>query len=211
MSGVPYTLDLVHDTPDPRCVVLFLHGGQQTSVDPVEKRHASWWRVVAMARRVGAFDGTAASYAIRFGQRGWNDPTAPSPVADARAALAQIREDRPGVPIVIVGHSMGGRTACRVADEKGVIGVVGLAPWLPEGEPIDGVAGKHVRIIHGTRDRWTSAPLSRVWAERARAVAASVEWRSLKGVGHFMFRRVSAWNDFVTESVTEIRRTEGAA
>ncbi len=205
MSGVPYVLDRLHDTSDARCVVLFLHGGQQNNLEPVEKKHASWWRMNAMAKRVGGFDGTVVTYLIRFGARGWNDPAAPSPVGDARQALAEIRESHPGVPIVLVGHSMGGRTACRVADEKGVIGVVGLAPWLPEGEPIAGVTDRDVRIIHGTRDRWTSAPLSKVWAERARSVATSVEWTSLRGVGHFMFRRVSAWNGFVTDSVAEIR------
>lgn len=206
MTLVTYVLDRVHDTSDARCVVLFLHGGQQENLEPVEKKHASWWRVNAMAKRVGAFDGTAVTYVIRFSARGWNDPAAPSPVGDARAALAELREVHPGLPIVLVGHSMGGRTACRVADDKGVIGVVALAPWLPEGEPVAGVADRDVRILHGTRDRWTSAPLSKAWAEEARSVAASVEWTSLAGVGHFMFRRVSTWNRFVTDSVAEIRR-----
>ena len=82
MSGVSHDLARVHDTSDARCIVLFLHGGQEHNLEPVEKKHASWWRVNAMAKRVGAFDGTAVTYVIRFGARGWNDPADPSPRED---------------------------------------------------------------------------------------------------------------------------------
>ena len=40
------------------------------------------------------------------------------------------------MPVVVLGHSMGGRTACRVADHDLVRGVVALAPWLPPGESV---------------------------------------------------------------------------
>lgn len=45
-----------------------------------------------------------------------------------------------------------------------------------------GESGKHLRVIHGTRDRWTPIP----------------------GVGHFMLRRVGKWNQFVEDSVSDI-------
>ena len=37
------------------------------------------------------------------------------------------------MPVVLLGHSMGGRTAVAVADDPSVVGVVALAPWLPAG------------------------------------------------------------------------------
>lgn len=141
---------------------------------------------------------------LQYRQRGWNDLRDPSPVRDARAAINELADRWPGVPVILVGHSMGGRTACRVADEPDVIGVVGLAPWLPEAEPIASIAGKHLRVIHGTQDSWTSAALSREFVERSQTSAASATWTSLPGGGHFMFRQSSAWKRFVTDSVTDI-------
>lgn len=55
---------------------------------------------------------------LRYRYRGWNRAEA-SPVSDAIWALAQIRVERPGLPIVLVGHSMGGRAALRVAGDPG--------------------------------------------------------------------------------------------
>ena len=190
----------------PRAVVLLLHGGQQNSIEPVKNRHASWWRMAALARslRPYAKNHDIAVSLLQYGQRGWNDPREPSPVRDARAAIAELTERHPGVPVVLVGHSMGGRTACRAADAANVIGVVGLAPWLPAGEPNASIAGRHLRVMHGTEDRWTSAALSRDYVERCQGLAASATWTSLPGAGHFMFRQSSTWKRFVTDSVTDI-------
>lgn len=191
---------------EPQAVVLLLHGGQQHSIEPVKNRHASWWRMAALARSLRGLakeHGFALSL-LQYGQRGWNDLNDPSPVRDARAAIEELADRYPGVPIVLVGHSMGGRTACRAADDPRVIGVVGLAPWLPEGEPNDSIAKKHLRIIHGTQDKWTSAALSRSYVERSQGLAASATWTSLPGGGHFMFRQSSVWKRFVTDSVTDI-------
>ncbi len=199
-------LDDYASPAEPRAVLLLLHGGQQHNVEPVKNRHASWWRMAALARSLRRF-ATEHDFALsllQYGQRGWNDLTDPSPVRDARAAIGELAERHPGVPIVLIGHSMGGRTACRAADEPSVIGVVGLAPWLPANEPNAGIAGRHLRVIHGTADKWTSAALSRAYVERSQNLAASATWTSLPGAGHFMFRHSSAWRRFVTDSVTDI-------
>ena len=214
MQGLPtrVTIDPVprldhYVTPDaPRAVVLLLHGGQQHSVEPVKNRHASWWRMAALARSLGGFarDHDFAVSLLQYGQRGWNDVNDPSPVRDARAAITELSDRHPQVPIVLVGHSMGGHTACRVADAPDVIGVIGLAPWLPAGEPNASIAGRHLRILHGTQDKWTSAVLSREYVERSRGLAASATWTPLPGGGHFMLRQSSAWKRFVKDSVTDI-------
>ena len=42
----------------------------------------------------------------------------------------QIRDEHPGVPVYLLGHSMGGLTAICAADDPQVDAVVALAPWL---------------------------------------------------------------------------------
>jgi pimeloyl-ACP methyl ester carboxylesterase len=191
---------------DSQAVLLLLHGGQQRSTEPVKNRHASWWRLAVLARSLRGFarQHEFALSLLQYGQRGWNDPDDPSPVRDARASIEELASRHSGAPIVLIGHSMGGRTACRAADDPRVVGVVGLAPWLPEGEPNAGIAGRHLRILHGTRDSWTSAALSRSYVERSQTIAASATWASLPDGGHFMLRQSSAWKRFVKDSVTDI-------
>ncbi len=88
-----------------------------------------------------------AVWSVRYRYRGWNGSAA-SPVADARAALDGVRRTHGQVPVVLLGHSMGARTALRVADDPLVRGVTALAPWLPDGEPVD-VDDVVVRLVHG--------------------------------------------------------------
>jgi len=196
-----------YTTPDsPRAIVLLLHGGQQRNVEPVENKHASWWRMALMARSLRRFArrNEIALSLLQYRLRGWNSETDPAPVRDARWALEQLAAEHPGVPVVLVGHSMGGRTACRAADDPAVVGVVGLAPWLPPGEPNDAIAGRYLRVLHGTTDRWTSPAASKAYVERSRHLAASATWHPLEGAGHFMARHLSTWRRFVEDSVTEI-------
>ncbi|MGA8987545.1 alpha/beta hydrolase [Aeromicrobium sp.] len=196
-----------HSTPEnPRAIVLLLHGGQERSLEPVENKHASWWRMALMARSLQHFaERTDLRLSLlQYGQRGWNSDSGPTPVADARWALDQLVDAHPDVPILLVGHSMGGRTACRVADHPSVVGVVGLAPWLPNGEPNQHIARRHLRVLHGTADRWTSAAASKEYVERSRSIAASATWTALSGAGHFMFRRRSTWQRFVEDSLLDI-------
>lgn len=199
-------LDGYHEPASPRAIVLMLHGGQEHSTDDVTNRHASWWRLALMARalRGWAAEHDLGLYLLQYRVRGWNSAVDPAPVSDARWALDRLCEQHPGRPIVIVGHSMGGRTGCRVADDPAVAGVVALAPWLPEGEPNRTMADRHLHVVHGTRDRWTSAHWSRNYVERSQPIAARATWTSLPGVGHFMLRRVKAWNGFVQNSIVGI-------
>lgn len=186
--------------------MLVLHGGQQHNLRPVEDKHASWWRMALMARSLKEFAdrNRLVVSLLQYRQRGWNSETDPAPVRDTRWAVQHLTNEHRGVPVVLVGHSMGGRAACRAADSPGVVGVVGLAPWLPSGEPGRAIAGRHLRVLHGTADRWTSPAASRAYVERNRAIAGSASWTPLRGAGHFMFRRSSAWKSFVEDSVTDI-------
>lgn len=187
-------------------MILILHGGQEHSTDHVSNRHASWWRLALMARALRGFArrNGLGLHLLQYRVRGWNGSVDPAPVRDARWALDQLRERHPDVPVVLVGHSMGGRTACRVADDPAVVGVVALAPWLPAGEPNATIAGRHLHVVHGTNDRWTSARLSRDYVERCQGIAATATWTPLPGAGHFMLRGRSAWNGFVKRGIEAI-------
>lgn len=132
---------------------------------------------------------------LRYRTRGYNDGEA---VDDVRWALDRLWEEH-GVPAYLVGHSMGGRAALRAADHPAVSRVIALAPWLPEGEPVDQLAGRNVMIAHGDRDRVTSAHLSADYAQRARASARSLEYLQVRRGGHAMLRRARLWQRIVRE------------
>jgi predicted esterase len=192
---------------DPQAVVLMLHGGKARGVDPVDERSASWrrsrWMMTHIAGRANRA-GTAV-WLLRYGVRGWNAGSGadPSPVPDARWALDEVRREHGDVPVVLLGHSMGARTSVAVADDESVVGVVGLAPWLPADEPTRPLAGKHLAVAHGASDKITSARATRAFVSRAERVAASTEFHDMGRVGHYMLRRVADWNDFaVTRSLS---------
>jgi alpha-beta hydrolase superfamily lysophospholipase len=178
-----------------RAVVLVLHGGRESSRERVRPWHASVLRMIPLARaihRATARDGVAVWF-LRYRVRGWNG-AAQSPVADARWALEEAGRRHGDVPVVAVGHSMGGRTALRVAGGRSVVGVVALAPWLPPGEPAGEVRGRRVLLVHGTADTWTDPQGSRDFAARARSLARDLSLVEIPGAGHFMLRRLRRWH-----------------
>jgi dienelactone hydrolase len=131
-----------------------------------------------------------------------------SPVADARWALDEIWTRQCAVPVVLVGHSMGGRTALRVAGDRSVQGVAALAPWLLDTEPVDQLADRRVLIVHGTRDHVTSPVASCRYAERARAVTADVEYVDIGGETHAMLRHWRTWHRLTTTFVLDLVRCQ---
>lgn len=180
-------------------VALVLHGGKSHSYEPVEARHLSPARMVPFAKhlhRAGRDHGLAV-WSLLNSVRGWNGQDM-TPLQDARWALDRIRQQHPGVPVFLLGHSMGGLTAVCAADDPQVAAVVALAPWLSGETPSSRVAGKKVLIVHGTRDRWTSPSESLKFARRATAGSASMQYVTLSRAGHFMFRRVRLWHALAT-------------
>jgi predicted esterase len=187
-----------------RAVALVLHGGRETSVAPVSPRQLAVLRMVPIARHLasaGKTDGLGV-WRLRFRYRGWNSDA--RPVADVRWAVRQLREQHGDLPIVLVGHSMGGRAALWAADEPGVVGVVGLAPWVTPNEPYKQVVGRQLLVVHGTRDRTTSAKNSKALVDAVRAESdAGATFIHLRGSGHGMLRRVAIWNDLTADFVLQ--------
>jgi dienelactone hydrolase len=180
-------------------VALVLHGGKSHSFEAVEAWQLSPLRMVPLARhlhRAGKNHGLAV-WSLRNSVRGWNGQDM-SALKDARWALQQISMKHPGLPVYLVGHSMGGLTAVCAAGHPQVEAVVALAPWLNPGTPAASVAGRKVLIVHGTGDRMTSAAESLKFARRAAEDAASMQYVSLKAAGHFMIRRVRVWQALST-------------
>jgi pimeloyl-ACP methyl ester carboxylesterase len=120
-----------------------------------------------------------------------------SPAQDAHWALEEVRRVHGDVPVVLLGHSMGGRAAVHVLGDRSVVGLVALCPWLPD-EPVEGARGKKVVIAHGVVDRWTSPRETRDWATEAAPLASSLLYVSVRSTGHFMIRRGGLWSDLAT-------------
>ena len=189
--------------PDARSAVLVLHGGREHSHSPTSPWQLSYVRMFDFYHGLRRAAPECAVYVLRYRFRGWNAGSGPrgrsepDPVSDARWALDRISADVPGVPIALLGHSMGGRTAFAIADAPGVVGICALAPWLPEGEPVPGYRPEQRFVIaHGTADRMTSATLSRTYATRLRAQGAAVARFELAGARHALLDRSSLWREF---------------
>jgi predicted esterase len=177
-----------------RAVVLVLPGGQVTSLVPGSPGQLAARRMRPFARglhRAGRGLGLAA-WVVRYRYRGWNGEQA-SPLPDIGWALDEVRRRHGGVPVALLGHSMGGRAALRMGGDRSVRAVAAFAPWLPDGEPSGQLAGRRVLIAHGSWDRVTSPRASGRYARVARAAGAQVTWHEVGCDTHAMLLRYRTW------------------
>jgi pimeloyl-ACP methyl ester carboxylesterase len=190
------------DAGPARSIALLLHGGQVNSWEAARRKRLSYRTMMRFARvlhRVGGGGGLSVRI-LRYRYRGWNEPGRPA-VEDARWALGQLREAHPQAPVVLLGHSMGGRVALRVADHPAVTVVAALAPWTPQGEPVRQLAGRSVLIAHGNSDRTIDPRLSYRFAVRAKEITDRVCRFDVAGDGHAMFRRRRDWSALVSRFI----------
>jgi predicted esterase len=189
-------------TGETRGIALFCHGGTASSVEPPRERALSLVRMRALEQFVHrtAADRGIATALIRYRVAGWNGAAADA-YADVRWAIGRLREQHGSdVPIVLIGHSMGGRAALRAGGEPQVTAVCALAPWTPPGEPVMHLRDQTVVILHGRADRWVPARLSEEFAVRARRSGARVARFTIAG-GHSMLRRAHRWHTFTRDVV----------
>ncbi len=196
-----------YDAPGrPTAAVLVLHGGRPQSRRRVDGRSASWRLMLGVTRDLAhqAHREGVSAWTLRYRVRGWNGGG--DPVSDARWALDELRGGLGDVPVVLLGHSMGARTALHVADDPSVVGVVALAPWIEPDTPIAGLAGRRLVAAHGRRDRITSAAATRAYVEAATGVAASARFVDMGPLGHYLLRGRGQWVDLArAESLRLLR------
>ncbi|SNS56006.1 Alpha/beta hydrolase family protein [Geodermatophilus pulveris] len=185
-----------------RALAVFCHGGTVASVEPPKDRALSLLRMRAIEQFVhaAAADRGVGTGLLRYRVAGWNGAAADAH-ADVRWVLEELRARHGAdVPVVLVGHSMGGRAVLRAADDASVRAVCALAPWTPPGEPVGHLRGQTVAVLHGRGDRWVPAALSADYADRAQQAGARIARFTIAG-GHGMVRRAPVWHAFVRDVV----------
>jgi len=185
-----------------RGVALFCHGGTVANLEPPRERALSMVRMRAIEQYVhdSCAERGIGTYLVRYRVAGWNGAAADA-YADVRWSLDRIRDQHgTDVPVVLVGHSMGGRAVLRAGGDPQVASVCALAPWTPPGEPVAHLRDQTVAILHGRGDRWVPAALSADFAARAQIAGARVARFTVAG-GHSMLRRAPLWHAFARDVV----------
>ena len=140
---------------------------------------------------------------MQYRLRGWN-PGRLDAVVDARVALDEMVERVGPGPVVLVGHSMGGRVAAHLAADGRVAGVAALAPWWPENDGDLIPVGCRLLTMHGTADTWTDFRASRVQTLRAESRGVDARWVEFPGAGHFLLRDYARWHRLTAEFATTV-------
>ncbi len=189
---------LPSDSGRTRTVVLVLHGGRVSSEAPTRPWQLAYRRMIPFARAVhrATADRDTAVWLLRNRLRGWNEPHH-HPLTDASRALERIGREHPSAHIVLLGHSMGGRVALRLAGADRVSAVCALAPWVEPDEPMRQLAGRRILVLHGDRDRRTSPHAAAEYVRAANQWHSDIRFVRITGDGHAMLRRPNTWNALV--------------
>ncbi|MYW63588.1 alpha/beta fold hydrolase [Streptomyces sp. SID8379] len=193
--------------PGARAAVLFLHGGRADGRSPSRPWHLAALRMRPFVRSVAEAlaDDRVLLGQVRYRVRGWNGADADA-LHDAERALHELPRLVGDVPVVLVGHSMGGRAALAAARAPQVRAVLALAPWCPPGEPVAHLRGKDIVVLHGDRDRVTDPRESVAFVQRARAAGARAQARLVPGGDHAMLRDSAGWHRATASTVVDLLR-----
>ncbi len=176
---------------DPHGVVVVLHGGgargEAVAVSPTQ---LSVLRMVPIARRIARARGLAV-FRLLNSQRGWGQGG--TPLRDARWALREVRERYGDVPVLLVGHSLGGRAALHAASEPGVVGAVALNAYLLPGDESLELSDRRLLFVHGTEDRVASYAVAEAVAGRL-AGRNRVGFLTVQGGKHAMLRHARTFD-----------------
>lgn len=171
-----------------RLGVVCVNGGQSGEVPGTWSASIEW-----LVRRLAPLLPEVAFTELRYRVKSWK--RLELCVEDAVAALEATETER----TLLMGFSMGGAVAVRAAAHPKVVGVLGLAPWLPDQLDLATLRGRRLDVLHGALDGWlpgipgVSPSLSRRGFERAQALAVDGSYTIIPGAVHAVALR-SPWN-----------------
>lgn len=194
-------------TSTPALAVLVLPGGTDFSYRPFSRWQGSAVRMYPFTASIKArFGSRVAVKQAQYRVFGWNGQQA-SPMWHARAALDDLGRSHPGVPIVVLGHSMGGRIAAQLADDRRVAGVIALAPWWQFADWRQIHGGARVLAIHGTADRTTYAARTEKGVAELTARGVDARYIPVPGGGHAMLDHVGLWQSEPLRFIADLMRS----
>ncbi|MBM7366283.1 alpha/beta hydrolase [Gordonia hydrophobica] len=177
----------------PDLVVLVLPGGTDFSYRRFSPLQGSALRMYPFTASIQARFGTRVRVKqAQYRVYGWNGGQA-SPMPHARAALEALADEHPGVPIAVIGHSMGGRIAAQLGDDERVTDVLALAPWWQFADWRQIHDGVRVRAVHGDADTVTRAPRTAKGIAELVARGVDADYLAIPGGGHPMLDHVGVW------------------
>ncbi len=191
-------LDLVQPGTGSGDLVIIAHGGKEDSLQPATKVRMPLMRMWPFALAAHQAAPEAAVSLMRYRYQGWNGDQAHAMV-DLRQVLDRLPPEYERV--ALVGHSMGGRAVLRCGDDPRVVGVLALAPWLPNGEPLTDLRGRLVVTAHGLNDTVTDPDATGSYVRRLRADGLPVAEFSVADEGHRLLSRFGDWNELVARFV----------
>lgn len=171
-----------------RGIVLALHGGAPRSTVPTPSLDPGYLRLVLAARAIhGRTGGHLKVALLRNAVRGWNGASG-SPILDAEWALDRLVATYPGLPLGLLGHSLGGRLAFAMAARPEVSSIVALAPWMADAYDERSFFGKPTLVVHGTVDTITDAYASRDLVQRIQRAGGNARFESVPSSHPLMWR-----------------------
>ncbi len=176
-------------------IVVTLHGGPERGFRRTAPWSAPYLRMIPFGRRVRELsDERIAIVHLRHTQTGWNGGERTT-VGQARMLLAELARREPTLPVGLLGHSLGGRTALAAAGYAHVTTVAALAPWVTPHDDVAHLIDRDVLIVQGDRDRMCPKPETDAFVERLREAGGHPRYEVLEGSGHSMYRRAGEWHD----------------
>lgn len=194
----------------PRLLVLVLPGGTDDSHRPFRPWQGSALRMYPFTASIAArFPRSVRVSQASYQVYGWNGEEA-SPLPYAWRALDRLSDEYPGVPVAVIGHSMGGRIGAALAADERVTDLLALAPWWQFADWR--LIRDDVRVVamHGDADTVTYASRTAKGIVELQQRGVDATYIPIPGGGHPMLDNVGRWQgaalDFVAEALRRDRQ-----
>lgn len=178
----------------PDLLVLVCPGGTDFSYEKFSPLQSSALRMYPFTASIQARFGTSVRvHQARYRVVGWNGGQN-SPMPYARAALDRLAASHPGIPIALIGHSMGGRIVAQLGADERVSDILALAPWWQFADWRQIHDGARVVAIHGENDTLTRPKRTAKGISELRAKGLDATFISVENGGHAMLDHVPLWH-----------------